>query len=555
MGIAVEEKFTPLQLSWRARTRGIVNVEPVLVMVALSLGLLATSSQLFMYWARCVQIVSGQGHDMENATAICSKLSGKDRVLQNLVEKDISSTRIFLQMSNTIPTLFMAPLIGTWSDKRGRKNPLLYVTFGLILLNVCQLMATITYERMNIYYWLFAGEILMGFCGSIGSFFGVTITIVTDDCRDKLKPGSSTVPLRIGVASFLQSIGSILGTLVMSLLAVPAISPSGSHQLSYVKAGMIQVTFALAGFIYAYLLVRETHFPLSDGYIYNRLNAAASVNPHPGDQPKSIARRVKEDMFALAEVLLQKRPGWTRCCLIMSLFFVFVEFLALDGSLLFLLVKREPFSWSDSMFSVFSLCKGLLFSTGMVLCPLLLTLVHWLGKDSLMIIVGIGASAVSFLMTSWASTTVEIFLASGLVLLCGGIGPGYRSFLPRMVPKEQTARLLTVCSIIIALCPMISTLMFNSIFNATIEWWAGFAFFVGGILQLVAFTGQSFVHILMRPQWLVEKRLKAQMTTHSLDVGEDNTGEAQRSTSTSSPQTQSDLNGESLEGERRNISV
>ncbi|WKY11657.1 hypothetical protein Q1695_003322 [Nippostrongylus brasiliensis] len=516
MGIAVEEKFTPLQLSWRARTRGIVNVEPVLVMVALSLGLLATSSQLFMYWARCVQIVSGQGHDMENATAICSKLSGKDRVLQNLVEKDISSTRIFLQMSNTIPTLFMAPLIGTWSDKRGRKNPLLYVTFGLILLNVCQLMATITYERMNIYYWLFAGEILMGFCGSIGSFFGVTITIVTDDCRDKLKPGSSTVPLRIGVASFLQSIGSILGTLVMSLLAVPAISPSGSHQLSYVKAGMIQVTFALAGFIYAYLLVRETHFPLSDGYIYNRLNAA-SVNPHPGDQPKSIARRVKEDMFALAEVLLQKRPGWTRCCLIMSLFFVFVEFLALG--------------------------------------PLLLTLVHWLGKDSLMIIVGIGASAVSFLMTSWASTTVEIFLASGLVLLCGGIGPGYRSFLPRMVPKEQTARLLTVCSIIIALCPMISTLMFNSIFNATIEWWAGFAFFVGGILQLVAFTGQSFVHILMRPQWLVEKRLKAQMTTHSLDVGEDNTGEAQRSTSTSSPQTQSDLNGESLEGERRNISV
>ncbi|VDL72146.1 unnamed protein product [Nippostrongylus brasiliensis] len=394
---------------------------------------------------------------MENATAICSKLSGKDRVLQNLVEKDISSTRIFLQ------------------------------------------------------------ERIPGFCGSIGSFFGVTITIVTDDCRDKLKPGSSTVPLRIGVASFLQSIGSILGTLVMSLLAVPAISPSGSHQLSYVKAGMIQVTFALAGFIYAYLLVRETHFPLSDGYIYNRLNAAASVNPHPGDQPKSIARRVKEDMFALAEVLLQKRPGWTRCCLIMSLFFVFVEFLALG--------------------------------------PLLLTLVHWLGKDSLMIIVGIGASAVSFLMTSWASTTVEIFLASGLVLLCGGIGPGYRSFLPRMVPKEQTARLLTVCSIIIALCPMISTLMFNSIFNATIEWWAGFAFFVGGILQLVAFTGQSFVHILMRPQWLVEKRLKAQMTTHSLDVGEDNTGEAQRSTSTSSPQTQSDLNGESLEGERRNISV
>ncbi|VDK55835.1 unnamed protein product, partial [Cylicostephanus goldi] len=194
----------------------------------------------------------------------------------------------------------------------------------------------------------------------------------------------------------------------------------------------------------------------------------------------------------------------------------------LDASLLFLLVKRHPFSWSDKTFSYFSLARGVLFSAGMILYPLLLTLVHWLGKDSLMILIGISASAASFFVISQANTTLEIFLTSAFGILCGGIPPGYRSFLPRMVPKEQTARLLTVCSIIMAFCPMISTLIFNSIYNATIEWWPGFAFFVGGILQVIVVVGQGGIHILMRPQWLLEKRLKTQMQSSTVvPVGDD----------------------------------
>lgn len=509
--------------------RGLVNVEPVMLMASLTLGLYATSTPLFTYWARCVEIANSTGkYDVDNATNVCSQLSGSDVDLQNAVEKDIASTKIYLQISNTIPTLLAAPLIGTWSDKKGRKNPLLYALFGLVMYTLCHLMATITYEHMSVYYWFFAGEISIGFTGSIGAIYGTSLAIVTDDCRNKLKPGSSTVPMRIGVASFVQSIGSILGTMGMSLLAVPALAPSLSHKLSFFKASLIQVSFALAAFIYAYFLVRETHFPLEDHFLYNRLEG--SVDTHI-EEPKSMPRKLRDNFVALLEVLIQKRPGWTRCCLIMSLFFIMIEFLALDTSLLFLLVKRAPFSWSDKMFSNFSLIRGSLFSVGMVLCPLLLTLVRWLGKDSLMILIGISASAVSFLLISNAQTTFEIFLTSGLALLCGGIAPGYRSFLPRMVPKEQTARLLTVCSIIMAFCPMLSALIFNSIFNASIGWWPGFAFFVGGILQLFVVAGQGGIHFLMRPQWLVEKRLKAQMNAHSLTVGDESRGE--RSTQSS----------------------
>ncbi|RCN40639.1 hypothetical protein ANCCAN_13426 [Ancylostoma caninum] len=127
----------------------------------------------------------------------------------------------------------------------------------------------------------------------------------------------------------------------------------------------------------------------------------------------------------------------------MSLFLVMVEFLALDPSLLLLFLKRKPFSWGDKMFSYFSLLRGFLFSLGMVICPLIFALVHCLGRDNLMIIMGIAASAVSFFMIAGAHTTEEIFLTSVFAISCGAIGPGYRTFLPRMVSKDQTARLHT----------------------------------------------------------------------------------------------------------------
>ncbi|CAJ0603485.1 unnamed protein product [Cylicocyclus nassatus] len=82
--------------------------------------------------------------------------------------------------------------------------------------------------------------------------------------------------------------------------------------------------------------------------------------------------------------------------------------------LLFLLVKRHPFSWSDKTFSYISLARGVLFLTGIIACPLLLTLVHWLGKGSLMILFGISASAASFFVIAQANTTLETFLMANV---------------------------------------------------------------------------------------------------------------------------------------------
>ncbi|EYC21609.1 hypothetical protein Y032_0019g3924 [Ancylostoma ceylanicum] len=522
-------KVAGIQLAFKKCTRTSVNAEPVILMLAISVGFAMTAQPLFMYWARCVEIVNTtKGYDVENASAICAHLSNDDNfdAINTVVQKDIASTRIYLQLTSGVLAMVAAPAIGTWSDRRGRKTPLLYTLSGFFIGIVFQLLATLTYEHICIYYWLFASELVVGLTGGMGYMFGVAITVVTDDSRNKLKPGTSTVPMRIGVASFLQSLGTLLGTLGTSMLAVQNPSSIDEPKYSYIKAALIQVSAGASAVIYTFFMVRETHFPHKDVYLYNRLEKQQSSPASPSnsagiqvERTKSPLTWLRDNVSAIGEVLLQKRPGWTRCCLIMSLLLVMVEFLALDPSLLLLLLKRKPFSWSDKMFSYLSLLRGLLFSLGMVICPLIFMLFHCLGKDSLMIIIGIGASAVSYFMIAGAHTTEEIFLTTLFAIFCGAIGPAYRSFLPRMVPKDQTARLHTVCSLIMATCPMLSAAVFNSIYTASVEWWPGFAFFVGGILQVFVVIGQGCVHMLMRPQWLLEKSLKEQVMIHRLAVG------------------------------------
>ncbi|EGT47665.1 hypothetical protein CAEBREN_30565, partial [Caenorhabditis brenneri] len=517
-----------------------VNVEPILFLVMCGFGLNATNNSLFTYWARCVQIAQDHKELSHNATYTCASITNYNGTLQDDVEKDIANTKIYLQIFGTIPTLIVSPLIGNWSDRNGRKPPLLFSLFGLVLNNFLFLCATLSYETVNVYYWFFVSELLSGMFGGGAATFSTSLAIVTDDCRHKLKPISKTrfrVLLQYPSESVLlrlsQSIGMLSGTLIVSILAVPAIISVERHAL--------KTALSLIALIYAIFFVRETHFPKREDFSYNQFDDNEEVEEEEAPPKLTGIRQFTTYLESVFGVLTVRRPGWTRLCLCVSLAFVFIEFLSFgnshyskhifkiiisDPALLLLLVKRLPFAWNDKLFSYYSLTRTVLSSFGMVLCPILLTFSHWLGKDSLLIIAALASSAATSFLTAFATKTEHIFYSKTSVILysfsclfsisaclfgivMGGMQPAYRSFLPRMVAKEETARLLTSVSIIIAFSPILSSLIFNNIFNATLTWWPGFAFFVSGCFQATVFIGQIIIHMLMRPQWKLDKQLRA----------------------------------------------
>ncbi|PAV61474.1 hypothetical protein WR25_11320 [Diploscapter pachys] len=467
---------------------GIVNAEPVIFLMAICVGFIGTFEPSFMYYARCIEIANSTEYQSitqgENATEICASITGSNSTLLDIIEKDIASAKTWLQILSSIPTIITAPLIGIWADKNGRKPALIFSLIAYVIYSILHLMATLTYQTISIYIWYFVSEVAIGFVGGTGAAYFLTLSMVTDDCRHKLKPGCSTVPIRIGVASFLQILGAIIGNFGVEILSVDSKANIESHTMSYIRCSFIQASIAFVGLMYAFLYVKETHFPKREGFGYTEFqNSNLDLSSENGDDAESVEVRQSpprragplKHVGSLVEVLTEQRPGFTRLCLCLSLFFVFVEFLALDTNILFLLVKRAPFAWSDKIWSIFLLVKTSVFGAGMIVCPLLLTLVHWLGKDSLMIIISIAASAASFFLISQATTTEEIFI---------------------------------MVHVIMTICPIISTAIFNNVFSLTLGTWPGFVFFLGGILQTIVVFGQIIVHILMRPQWRMEKMLR-----------------------------------------------
>ncbi|GMR59581.1 hypothetical protein PMAYCL1PPCAC_29776 [Pristionchus mayeri] len=488
------------------------NVEPALLLIALGLGIQMNSNPLFTYWARCIELAEQYHGPGSNSTAICSTLSDKNSSeFNDIVERDIASTRIYIQLAGTIPTVVVAPIIGNWSDHHGRKKPLLFALCGMMLCFLLQLISTITYERISIYDFAFGAEVLFGLCGGAGAVFSAILSIVTDECRlTGLKPGNSEVPMRIAVASGMQSMGGMFGALIMGWFSVPAIESVDDHVGAYVKSAILSLFMVMAAFVYTVVFVRETHRPRKELFEHEHPDERDYLVDESLQEREGKCSKTSRKLNQLVEVLTERRPGYTRFCLNLSLMFVFVEFLVIDANLLFLYVKRQPFAWSDRMFSLLAFFRGFCMFIGMIGLPLLMRKTNFLGKDSILIGLGVFSGAIGYFIISFASSNEEIVISSALALFGGAISPGYRSFLPRMVPKEQTARLLTCISIIIAFCPILSSVVFNNMFNWSIYFWPGLAFFVGGAFQAVVTLGQILIHCLMRPQWKLAEQLRGQ---------------------------------------------
>ncbi|KAL6741834.1 hypothetical protein Aduo_015050 [Ancylostoma duodenale] len=73
---AAKSKLADLQLALKKCTSTLINAEPVILLLSISVGFEMTAKPLFMYWARCVEIIhSTKGYDVQNASAMTTTLT------------------------------------------------------------------------------------------------------------------------------------------------------------------------------------------------------------------------------------------------------------------------------------------------------------------------------------------------------------------------------------------------------------------------------------------------------------------------------------------------
>lgn len=462
------------------------NVEPVIFLSSISFGLFMNVYPSFLFWARCVEMFTGfdRNDNSTNATEFCSRIATlRDRKDLDLVEADVTNAQIYLQLCSSLPALLTAPLFGAWSDYHGRRPPFILCQFGSFFYLSLTCVASFLYPASNVYSFLVPAELSFGIFSGI-MVFTMATTIVVDESRSKLAESRSGIPTRLAAACAIQFVGLFLGASLATLLLSTSGDGPEQHANSYSRAFLLSTGISTLGLLYSQCFVRETHFPAETG-----------------DSQLSFRTHLRHYTMDAVGVLLKKREGWSRLCLCLTVSFMFIEFMAMDNSLYFMVLKQ--FNWSDSEFSLLVQLRVLLSAIGTILLPLLLRCLvpNWPGGESLLVMASIGAYGANYLLMAFAQTKTEFYLLSLFCLLSAGVSPGFRTILARLVTKAETGRLFALVTLVFILCPLASKGILNNFYEATLQIWPGMVFLLIAAFHVVTLLGQMLIHFLMLPQW------------------------------------------------------
>uniref|UniRef100_A0A0N5C7F0 MFS domain-containing protein n=1 Tax=Strongyloides papillosus TaxID=174720 RepID=A0A0N5C7F0_STREA len=468
-----------------------LNVEPTLVILSFCVGILITVVPLFIFWGRCVEVADQYSpvpvpKNIENSTLRCANIFTKNETfLRNSIEKDIAEMKIYMQLVGGIPTLITSPILGLWSDVYGgRKKVLTITSLGLVIYSCLQLYATIYYDKINIWYPLMIAEFLMGCFGGIATIFTSGIAILIDDSREEMNDGG--IPMRIAITTAIQSLFLLIGNYLASYFMVPATVSITQHINSYIILISISFISSIVIFLYTIIFVK-TH--------------TVEINNNNNNESIRIWQTLGSVFSGLFDVLTMPRRGYLRCVINITMFLVLVDCMTSDPSLFVLLLKGSPFYWPDVNFTYYIMLKTATGCIGMTVIPIILSYFNIHGKDSILLLIGfIGATTIAFL-TAFAGTNFLIFLTSGLYFFAAVTQPGFRTFLPKLVGEDQTARLFTLISLLYVIAPIISSSILNTIYERTFIEWSGFVFVLIGIINCFGVIGQFINHYLLLPIW------------------------------------------------------
>jgi len=172
-----QREYEPTKLCVRKRFRRIlssITVEPVTFCYACALILHAPLIQQYVYHRLSEDYDLPPNISVDESSCEVNASSEKDLSIinkRNQVQSITSYIYLGIILAAALPSLFMALLLGSWSDKVGRKVVVLLPVIGGLLDSICILV--VMYTRCSLYI-LFVG----GFCNGVCGFFTTMILAV-----------------------------------------------------------------------------------------------------------------------------------------------------------------------------------------------------------------------------------------------------------------------------------------------------------------------------------------------------------------------------------------
>nr|XP_015223048.1 PREDICTED: proton-coupled folate transporter isoform X2 [Lepisosteus oculatus] len=344
-----------------------VTVEPVLFLCTFSLVLQTPLCTQYL-WDRISEDLGYNG----TREGGCRNDSGP-QTLQT-VETLTAHWNLYISLGGFVVGVFTATLMGSWSDRAGRRPVLMLPSLALALQAGVYLL--VMYLRLPV-AWFLLGRLLSGLSGDFNAVLAACFAYVADvsDARSRT--------FRVAVLEACIGVAGMLASVV-----------GGQWRLAqgYINPFWLVLATAMAAALYAYLFVPE------------------SVRPDPGARLFSM-----EHYRAVGRLCAANGGGGRRSRLWLYLLSFFVVVTVHFGSrgLYVIYELSAPLCWGPVLIGYGSAAQYLSSLTSL----LGLRALQWCLEDSWIAVIGLASNMASLVVIAVASTTTLMFTGALFALV------------------------------------------------------------------------------------------------------------------------------------------
>lgn len=377
----------------------------------------------------------------------CHYLKELPDLEQSVQERSAIFLMVYRILVN-VPAVFLGLFCGAWSDRTGRKLPMMLPSLGSILAVVLYLLGLVVTQHTLLI--IMAGALVQGLMGKSSVITMAVNSYVTDTTfrEDRTR--------KLGKLLAMNFFGLFFG----SLMAGAFQDVSSLHTTLATVA-----VFHLASVLTVFLCMEESihdKMPSEEGFdtSYNKQNLF-SFN----------------GMMESIRVLTKPRDGCRRTI-------VLVVFLAMllnqtcrvgEQDVTVLFVQKPPLSWHASSYGyLLSVDYATIGLCLLLFLPVLSTFGHM--SDISIVLVGLACKLVRTLWAGFCVETWMVFVSVAIGSMAGVITSALRSILSKSVSDDETGKVFALASSTETAAKLLGSVIFVNIYAATLQVWSGLAY-------------------------------------------------------------------------------
>lgn len=409
-----------------------ITVEPTMFLYMMAYMVTSVVEQAFFVHKSC-RVNHGYSEE------VCSKLD-QNATIKADVQVTVSEFHQWNNIAGHVVPIVLALFFGNWSDRRGRKMPLVVGLIGKFIYSFMVVINSLI-STWDLNMIIYTATLPMGMLGGDVAIFGSCFTYISD---------ISTVQQR---------------TLRITILDVAYLStmPTGVALGSYLFSHVVNSSYTIMFTINASMLA------LAILYSLVRLEWQTS----PAQRPLAGANFLvdffdRKHVVATMKTLLKKRPRHGRLQLWILLLGMALYTFQRDEKAMSFLYTQLMFEWNVEKFSQFRTFQSLLFVLAMLIgVPIMSKLMGI--KDTIMVAIGAIAHAAGRAVFAYAHLPELFYVGAAVAALGPIVAPVLRSMTSKLVPIEERGKVFAMLSVCDNAVPLFSGVLYSQLYNATIK--------------------------------------------------------------------------------------